>query len=85
MGGGAENTLSLLELIEILRELDPDMAEPAFADWRPGDQPIYVSDVRDASQRLGWKPACAPRDSVKRLWDWAKTNLPEIQATFDDR
>ena len=39
------NTLSLRELVAMLgRELGRPL-EPAFADWRPGDQRVFVADV----------------------------------------
>jgi len=85
MGGGPGNTLSLLELLEILRELEPSLAQPDFADWRPGDQPIYVSDIRDVCERLHWKPKWTPQEGVNNLWRWVKGNRAEIQAVTDDR
>lgn len=83
MGGGPRNTLSLLELLDILRDLDPDLDEPDFGDWRPGDQPIYVSDIRDTCERTAWEPKCTPEEGVKKLWCWARQNLAEIQAVVD--
>ncbi len=45
IGGGPENTLSLLELIAMLEErLDVRIA-PKFADWRRGDQRVFIADI----------------------------------------
>jgi CDP-paratose 2-epimerase len=83
MGGGAGNTLSLLELLEILREIDPSLPPPAFAGTRPGDQPVYVSDIAATGAILGWEPKVAPREGVIRLWNWVKSNRSVIAAMVD--
>jgi len=43
-------------------------------DWRPGDQRIYVSDVRRAKQELGWEPVVTPEEGIRRLFDWVENN-----------
>ena len=60
IGGGPSNTLSLLELIELLEKLNGTRMQYSFADWRPGDQRVYISDVRKAQQELGWQPWTSP-------------------------
>jgi len=79
IGGGAENTLSLLELIEYLEDLSGQKAIYSFGDWRPGDQPVYVSDIRRANADLNWSPAVSAREGVARLYDWVVQN----RALFD--
>jgi CDP-paratose 2-epimerase len=75
IGGGPRNTLSLLELIETLSRLAGRSIELRFGDWRPGDQRVYVSDIRKAGRLLGWEPQVAPTDGVARLWAWAEQHL----------
>ncbi len=53
IGGGAAHTLSLLEFIEILEELSGKTMQVSYDEWRPGDQPIYISDVTKAAEVLG--------------------------------
>lgn len=79
MGGGAQNTLSLLELVEYLEELSGRKVAYSFADWRPGDQPVYVSDIRRAHADLNWSPMVSAREGVARLYDWVVRN----RALFD--
>jgi CDP-paratose 2-epimerase len=78
IGGGPANTLSLLELLEMLERLSGQPVEHDFADWRPGDQPVYVSDVRQAEALLGWGPKIDALQGVERLYDWVATNRPAI-------
>src|SRR5437764_6219867 len=48
VGGGPENTLSLLELVAALERALGRRLAPSFADWRPGDQRVFVADIRKA-------------------------------------
>ena len=43
-------------------------------DWRPGDQRIYVSNIRKAGRDLGWWPRVSVRDGVARLFHWIRDN-----------
>jgi CDP-paratose 2-epimerase len=43
-------------------------------DWRPGDQRIYVSDIRKAEQDLGWSPEVGVSEGVQRLNEWVQAN-----------
>ncbi len=74
IGGGTGNTLSLLELLKLMRDEYGYEVEPAFADWRPGDQPIYVTDIRKVEKELGWKPVISGRDGVNKLNGWIQAN-----------
>ncbi|GAF92864.1 unnamed protein product, partial [marine sediment metagenome] len=74
IGGGPDNTLSLLELVSLMEKLYGRRVEYSFADWRPGDQPIYVSNIRKARQRLGWKPRFSVREGVEKLHGWITEN-----------
>lgn len=74
IGGGASNTLSLLEFVEILEELSGRTMQVSYDDWRPGDQPIHISDVRKAKNLLGWEPRTGVRQGLQLLYDWVKTN-----------
>jgi CDP-paratose 2-epimerase len=74
LGGGPGNTLSLLELVEELGRLTGGSLRPAFADWRPGDQPVFVADIRRASEALGWTPRIGVQAGVELLYRWVAEN-----------
>jgi CDP-paratose 2-epimerase len=73
IGGGPGKTLSLLELIAILDERLGRPLRHEFADWRPGDQRVYISGIHRAKQDFGWEPSVAPADGVRLLCDWLAT------------
>jgi CDP-paratose 2-epimerase len=70
LGGGTENTVSLLELIDLITGLHGARPEITFAPWRPGDQPWYVSRIRALSDALGWQPRVNLRDGLRTLDTW---------------
>jgi len=73
-GGGVDNTLSLLELIEMIEQKIGKKIPLKFMDWRPSDQKAYVSDIRKAVSVLGWKPKVNPAAGVEKLSAWVKQN-----------
>ena len=75
MGGGPDNTMSLLELLDYLEDVSGHRLEHDFDDWRPGDQRVFVADVRRAKDRLGWSPEIGPRAGVEKLYRWVEQNL----------
>ncbi len=72
IGGGISNTISLLELIELLKDLGLT-PRYTFDDWRPADQKVYISDIRKSTE-FGWKPKTSPDEGIKKLLEWVKEN-----------
>lgn len=75
IGGGPANTLSLLEFLDLLEELSGQPVVYGFADWRPGDQPVYISDIRRVQSILIWQPQVDVITGVSRLYGWVEANL----------
>lgn len=75
VGGGIDNTLSIwAEFGPLLERLTGREIDVRYGEWRPGDQPVYVSDIRKAEQRLGWRPQVAVADGIGRLVGWVQDN-----------
>ena len=70
IGGGLENTVSVQSVIRHFQGLTAADAHVAYADWRPGDQRVYVSDAAKATTSLGWRPRVTWTDGLDRLVDW---------------
>jgi hypothetical protein len=74
VGGGPENQLSL---IEFLRDIEQRLGRPierTSAATRPGDQPVFVADVRRLERELGWKPKTGVAAGVSALLEWIQAN-----------
>jgi CDP-paratose 2-epimerase len=75
MGGGAANTVSLLELLRIIEDVHGKRPDLEFADWRAADQLYYVSDTRKFSQATGWRPKVSVTAGIGRLYHWLLENV----------
>jgi len=69
-GGGSANTLSLLELLDLLAHEAGRRPDVTFHDWRLADQRVYISDTAQVRRALGWRPEVSPQDGVRRLFAW---------------
>jgi CDP-paratose 2-epimerase len=70
VGGGAENTTSLLELLDRIAELQGERPSVRHEAWRTGDQRWYVSDVRKLGDAVGWRPRTTLDEGLARLHEW---------------
>jgi CDP-paratose 2-epimerase len=70
IGGGPANTISLLELLDLIAELHGGDVSIHFEDWRAADQRYYVANTSKFNALTGWKPKVGVRDGVRRLYDW---------------
>jgi CDP-paratose 2-epimerase len=70
IGGGVNNTISLLELLDLLGEYRGQRIPISFGDWRTGDQQYYVSDTRKFQEITGWKQRHNVQQGVGKLYRW---------------
>jgi CDP-paratose 2-epimerase len=75
LGGGPENTMSIwAEFRPILEKLLGKHVSVRRSDWRPGDQRVFVADIRKAGRELGWKPKVGVDEGVGGLFEWVRNN-----------
>jgi CDP-paratose 2-epimerase len=74
VGGGPDNQLSLLELLADLEGKFGVKINRTFSEARPGDQPVFVADIRKAERELGWRPKTSVREGVAILAQWVSDN-----------
>lgn len=70
VGGGPSNTLSLLELLDLVAELRGARPRVRFEDGRPADPRWYVSDPSAFGALTGWAPRTSARAGIERLHAW---------------
>jgi CDP-paratose 2-epimerase len=75
LGGGSDNTLSLIECIKMLEKKFDKKLEVSYDDWRQSDQKVYISDIRDIKNKLGWEPTTRPDDGMDRTTEWVSKNI----------
>jgi CDP-paratose 2-epimerase len=74
IGGGPNNTISLIEFLEELKALTGRRPKVNFADWRPSDQKVYISDTTKLEKALNWKIRTSVKEGIRRLTEWVKEN-----------
>ncbi|MBE0409484.1 MAG: GDP-mannose 4,6-dehydratase [Anaerolineales bacterium] len=75
IGGGPENTLSVWQEFGPMLERQLGKSIPTkWGEWRPGDQSIYVSDIRKAERELSWRPQTKVEDGIAKLIQWVMAN-----------
>ena len=79
IGGGPQNQISLLQFLDLLSEITGKRIPPAYSTTRPGDQPIYVSNITRAARELNWQPQTICQDGIKKLYDWVLANKQTIE------
>jgi len=74
MGGGVHNTISLLELCDLIGEIAGKRPDVRFDNWRPSDQKYYVSDFTKFNTVTSWMPQTGVREGVMQLYNWLQEN-----------
>jgi CDP-paratose 2-epimerase len=71
IGGGIENSLSLLELFTLLEKMTGQ--EPLVFRHLPvrqSDQKFFVAEISKAEQLLSWKPGVSASNGLSRMLSW---------------
>jgi len=78
VGGGPTHTISIwAEFRELLSRLVGRLPAVDHGEFRPGDQSIYVSDIRKAHAQFGWSPKVGLNEGLRRMIDeWSAGGAP---------
>jgi len=72
VGGGMDNSSSLLELFEFLEnELDIKM-EYKQLPVRESDQRVFVADLTKVKELIGWEPKVSKEEGIRNMIEWIK-------------
>ena len=82
-GGGAANSISLLELTRLCESLTGVRLEiGSRPETRPGDVPVYVTDNTRIEARFGWTPRRGVADIARDVHAWITANEAALRATL---
>ena len=70
IGGGIENSLSLLELFDMLEDMLNVKMNYIQLPWRESDQKVFVADIEKTVDVLAWKPEITKNIGVGLMIDW---------------
>ncbi len=74
IGGGVANTVSLIEILDLIKNQIDTNFNVKFDKWRIGDQKYYVSDTRKFKNATGWNPKVKVEEGVNLLSNWLIKN-----------
>lgn len=74
VGGGANNAVSLLELIDLIERSFGYRLRYQFRASRPGDQPIYITDFSKLVAHTGWSPNIKVPQIIEDIRRWFLQN-----------
>lgn len=75
LGGGMANAVSLNETLDYLAKLTAKRSPIKYEGWRPSDQNVYVSDLRETNRLLNWMPETHPIEGLKKTLEWVRKNI----------
>lgn len=75
VGGGKDNTLSLIEAIQEIETVTGKRAELTYHPERPADQRIYISDISKVQLLTGWHPEVSPQEGIRKMYESIAHNL----------
>jgi CDP-paratose 2-epimerase len=70
IGGGPRNSISLIDLLQIIAEQCGKLPHLFYGESRPGDQRYYASDTRSFQSATGWTPRVGVEKGVASLQAW---------------
>ena len=73
IGGGIHNSLSLLELFEILEEKLNIKIPVIKNNWRASDQKFFVSDNKKIQKFTSWYPALDLDNGINKMIGWIQS------------
>ncbi|HEY0046580.1 MAG TPA: GDP-mannose 4,6-dehydratase [Flavobacterium sp.] len=74
IGGGPENTISLREILDIIKDKTEQEMDITYEGWRTGDQFYYVSNTSKFSKATGWSPKHNVSEGIEALMLWLCEN-----------
>lgn len=75
IGGGPENTLSIWKQFGPLLEKELGREIPvSWESWRPGDQRVFIADIRKAARDFQWEPQISVEEGIRKLFKWVQEN-----------
>ncbi len=75
VGGGATNSLSLLETTQLCQEITGKSTQiSASLEERAGDVPIFITDSSKVIAKTSWKPTITPEEALEDIYKWIFNN-----------
>lgn len=81
VGGGRENSLSMLELLDLLKPFGFEKPKPKFTSWHSWTQKVYISDISKISREAKWKPEIGKKGLERYIRRWLLPVVLQLGST----
>lgn len=75
IGGGINNSLSLIELLDMLEHFIARPLSYTRIAPRQSDQRVFVADITKANSLIDWKPRVESRTGIRMMLDWTSMSF----------
>jgi CDP-paratose 2-epimerase len=83
VGGGMDNTLSLLEATKLVEQMTGKRLNTEYIDSvRKADHGIYISDISKVSSEFDWQPRLTIEEGYNQIYGWVQENLGILEAMY---
>jgi CDP-paratose 2-epimerase len=72
IGGGGNNTLSVLELLQLVEEITGNKEKSVINPMRKADKVVMYLDIIKAKNKIHWEPKVGVKEGVTNLINWLK-------------
>lgn len=81
VGGGLENSASLLEMTSICEKISGNkITIGSESQTRPADLRIYITDNSLIEKEIGWKPKRSVESVFQDIYNWIRDNEKQLQS-----
>lgn len=78
IGGGYDNSMSLLELFATLEDILNIKLQYEKTNVRKSDQKIFIADTKKINDAIGWAPTVSSKTGVSLMLDWLEQQYRSI-------
>jgi CDP-paratose 2-epimerase len=83
VGGGFDNTLSLIEATQIVEKISGKKLQVSYdRRVRRADHCIYISDIRKVSQEFNWTPLVDIETGYRQIHKWIQNNRAALEGMY---
>lgn len=75
VGGSSKTAISLIECIELLKEVTRKEIKVNFGPDRLGDLRYFICDTQKAKRDLNWQAETLPKEGITNLVNWINENI----------
>jgi CDP-paratose 2-epimerase len=83
IGGGIDNSVSVLEAVELLKQLSGRKIGISYGQGRKNEDQIFITDFSKFNSLVDWSPKVSVIEGMNKILRWAEQNKEELIKMYD--